>query len=334
MWNPVMWGPMRVAAAAGVALLVAAAPAPALAQAAGGDFQAWLAGLRAEAEDRGIGTATLDAALSGLTPIPRVIELDRRQPEGTLTFAQYMDRVVPDSRVDTARERLRQHETLLDEVTAEYGVPARIIVALWGVESDFGRIAGNFPVIDALATLAHDERRSAYFRRQLLYALEIVDQGHIELDRMLGSWAGAMGQPQFMPESFASYAVDHDGDGRRDIWGTEADVFASAANYLARNGWREGQTWGRPVRLPPGFDTSLVGLETTRSLPEWQALGVRRADGGDLPHVAFEASIIQPGGAGGPAYVVYENFRVLMRWNRSQYFATAVGTLADRLATP
>lgn len=294
-------------------------------------FAEWLAGLRGEARDRGISDTVLDAALTGITPIERVIELDRRQPEGTITFQQYLGRVVTDARVREGRQRLAEHQALLEEVAARFGVQPRFIVALWGIETSYGGFTGGFPVVDALATLAYDGRRSTYFRRELLNALQILDEGHITPDAMRGSWAGAMGQAQFMPSSFLSYAYDHDGDGHKDIWTTQADVFASAANYLGQVGWRNDMTWGRRVQLPAGFDISLAGMTTQKRLSEWQALGVRRADGTDLPSRDLVASVVAPDGEGGPAYVVYDNYRTLLKWNRSLYFATAVGHLADRI---
>jgi membrane-bound lytic murein transglycosylase B len=296
-------------------------------------FAEWLVELRAEALERGIQPATLDAALAGVEPIPRVIELDRSQPEFTLTFAQYRERVVPRSRIEMGRQRLADHRELLEEIGRQYGVQPRFIVALWGIETDFGRLTGGFPVIASLATLAHDGRRSSYFRGELLNALQILDEGHISPEEMKGSWAGAMGQSQFMPSSFLNFAVDYDGDGRRDIWNSRADVFASAANYLARSGWRADQTWGRPVRLPAGFDQSLAGLDTRKPIGQWQALGVRRADGSSLPARQLSASIIIPD-EGNPqeAFMVYENFRTTLKWNRSNYFALAVGLLSDAIA--
>lgn len=295
------------------------------------DFQSWLKALRQEAASAGIRPATLDRTLAGLQPIPRVLELDRKQPERTLTFAQYMERVVTAGRSETARRKLAENEALLGEIGRKYGVQPRFIVALWGIETDFGRMTGGFPVIGALATLAYDGRRSAFFRRELLNALRIVDQGHIAPEAMIGSWAGAMGQSQFMPSSFLSYAVDYNGDGRRDIWGTREDVFASIANYLARVGWKADQNWGREVRLPAGFDTALTGLDTKKTLEAWQKLGVRRAEGGDLPGRDLEASIVLPGGPDGPALLVYDNYRTIMKWNNSLFFASAVGYLADSL---
>ncbi|MFU8819676.1 MAG: lytic murein transglycosylase [Desulfurivibrio sp.] len=297
-------------------------------------FNEWLQELRVEALQRGIRAETLDAALTGVEPIPRVIELDQQQPEFTLTFQQYRDRVVPQSRIEMGRKRLADHHELLTEIGKKFGVQPRFIVALWGIETDFGRITGGFPVIASLATLAHDGRRSAYFRRELFNALQILDEGHITPDKMRGSWAGAMGQSQFMPSSFLNFAVDYDGDGRRDIWQTQADVFASAANYLARSGWRDDQTWGRAVRLPAGFNRDLTGLETRKPIGQWQALGVRQPDGAALPARQLSASIIIPDPENSPelAFMVYENFRTTLKWNRSNNFALAVGLLSDAIA--
>ena len=236
------------------------------------------------------------------------------------------------ARIEKGRARLAEHREILGEVAAKYRVQPRFIVALWGIETDFGRYLGGFAVIPALASLAYDGRRSAYFRKELFNALTVIDQGHIAAKDMMGSWAGAMGQNQFMPSSFLRYAVDYDGDGRRDIWGTLADIFASSANYLSKVGWRGDQTWGRRVRLPEGFDRALIGLKVRKGLHDWQGLGVRRPDGRDLPTRNLRSSILLPGGANGSAYVVYDNFHSILRWNRSNLFATAVGTLADRIA--
>ncbi len=295
------------------------------------DFAVWLDEVRAEALERGISASTLETAFFGLQPIPRVIELDRSQPESVLSFDEYMARVVTDSRVDQGRDELRRYGKLLEEVRERYGVEPRFIVALWGIETNYGRNSGSFPVVAALATLAYDGRRSKFFRKELFYSLEILDQRHIEIDRMMGSWAGAMGQNQFMPSSFVNFAVDFDGDGRRDIWTTEADVFASAANYLSQYGWKDEETWGREVRIPAGFEASLADLEIVKPLAEWRALGLGWADGGELPLRDLEASLIQPGGEEGPAFLVYDNFRAILTWNRSLYFGVAVGRLADRI---
>jgi membrane-bound lytic murein transglycosylase B len=310
-----------------VALLLAALPARA--DPARPPFAEWLAGLRVDARAAGVRDATLDRALAGIEPIPRVIELDRRQPELTLTFQEYMDRVVPPSRIEKGRQRLGENRDLLQSISAKYGVQARFLVAFWGVETDFGRQTGGFPVVAALATLAYDGRRSAYFRKELIHALEILDAGHVAPERMIGSWAGAMGQTQFMPSSFRSFAVDHDGDGRIDLWNSRPDVFASAANYLKRSGWKGDETWGRPAKLPAGFDARLVGTGVVKTLAEWSALGLTRADGSALPQRPLKASVVLAEGTKGPAFLVYDNYRTILKWNRSTFFAIAVGSLAD-----
>jgi membrane-bound lytic murein transglycosylase B len=302
-------------------------PAPSLPS-----FEVWLAEFRSEALAAGIRAATLDAAFAGVKPIERVIELDRQQPESVLTFEDYLTRVVPERRVAIGRERLAQHRALLNKVSAEFNVPARFIVALWGIETDYGRLGGNFSVVASLATLAYEGRRAALFRSQLLDALRILESGDVALSDLRGSWAGAMGQTQFMPSTFRNYAVDFNGDGKRDPWNQPADVFASAANYLSKIGWVKGETWGREVRVPDNFDRQWLGLEQRKTLAEWQALGVRRKDGADLAAFEMNASLVQPSGPGGRAFLAYDNFRVLMQWNRSTYFGVAVGQLADALA--
>ena len=316
------------------ALVIVATMASSVAASAGEtpSFAVWLDGLRAEARERGIGEATLAAALDGIEPLSRVIELDRHQPEVALTFRQYMKKRITPALVAEGRKALAANRALLEAVGERFGVQPRFIVSLWGVETRYGRYTGGFSVVQALATLAYDGRRGAYFRRELLDALRIIDAGHIAAKAMTGSWAGAMGQSQFMPSSFLRFAVDYDGDGRRDIWTTPGDVFASAANYLARVGWRDDQTWGRAVRLPADFDTGLIGIAVVKGLRDWQRLGVRRADGSDLPTRNLKASIILPGGTEGPAFVVYDNYRAILKWNRSDYFAVSVGRLADLIA--
>ncbi len=296
------------------------------------NFDAWLGEFREEARRKGFSDATLTKTLSDLKPIPRVIELDRRQPEFTLTFGDYMKRVVTDTRITKARNRFAKHRVLLESVGKQFGVQPRFIVALWGIETDFGRITGGFKVIPALATLAHDGRRSAFFRSQLFNALTIVEQGHIRAGKMNGSWAGAMGQIQFMPSSFLNFAVDFDGDGRKDIWMSQEDVFASAANYLAKSGWNGSQTWGRQVDLPKNFDVSLINYKKIRKpLSDWQRRGVRRSGGGDLPKAAMSASMVRPTTGKEPSFLVYGNYLTILKWNRSHYFALAVGRLADAI---
>jgi membrane-bound lytic murein transglycosylase B len=299
--------------------------------AADADFSTWLAGVKEEALAAGIQPATVSLALEGLQPIPRVIELDRRQPESIATYQGYLNRVVNAQRREAAHRHLTADLALLNEVGRRYGIQPRFIVALWGIETDFGRSTGGFPVIGALATLAYDGRRSAYFRHELINALRIVDEDHFDPKEMSGSWAGAMGQSQFMPSSFLTYAVSYRGDGRRDIWHRREDVFASIANYLAQSGWKGDQTWGRVVKLPANFDPKLVGIGIKKPLTEWQRLGVRRSDGGPLPPRNLEASVLRPGGEEGPTILVYDNFRILLKWNNSSYFASAVGFLADAI---
>jgi membrane-bound lytic murein transglycosylase B len=305
-------------------------PSPTLAQKQK-NFDAWLADLRTEALAKGISQATLDSALSRLQPLPRVIELERSQPEFKLTVQEYLDRVVTDSRVEKGREALEENHTLLTKVYDRYGVQPSILVALWGIETDFGRSVGGYPVIDAVATLAYEGRRTAFFRQELLHALRIVDQGHISPDKMMGSWAGAMGQLQFMPSSFQAFAVDYDGNGRVDLWNSLPDVFASAANYLSKAGWVKDEIWGWEVSLPKGFDASSAGPDVRKSLADWKALGVQdsKKNGSDA---SLLWSVVEPEGKKGPAYLTNNNYRALLKWNRSHHFAVAAGTLSDRIA--
>lgn len=293
---------------------------------------AFLEGVYEDGRAQGIGEATLIEALTGLRPIDRVLELDRRQPEGTVTFDEYMASRVPAELVAEARRRYQEDLPLLTVIGERYGVEPTYIVALWGLETRFGTYTGGFDVIAALATLAWDPRRSDYFRGELMRALRILDQGHIARDDMKGSWAGAMGQSQFMPSSFLDYAVDWDLDGHKDIWLSRGDVFASAANYLSRAGWRKGMPWGGPARLPAGFDTSLAGNRSTLPLAEWQAMGIAFVGNPPAVAAAEPTSLVLPGGPGGPAYLVFDNYRTILKWNRSDYFAMSVVTLADAIA--
>jgi membrane-bound lytic murein transglycosylase B len=295
------------------------------------DFPSWLAELRQEAHVKGISEATIHEALDNLEPIPRVIELDRKQPEFTQTFWRYLDARVTENRIERGRTLLKKHKELFDTVEMRYGVQPRFLVAFWGLETNFGDYLGGFPVIGSLATLAHDTRRSDFFRSELFEALSIIDAGHISAANMLGSWAGAMGQPQFMPSTFSRFAVDGDGDGRKDIWHSLSDVFASAANFLSESGWQGDKTWGREVKIPPGFNLDLTGLQIEKTLAAWQILGVRKINGEDLPRVNIKGSVILPAGHDGPAFLVYNNFHTILRWNRSNLYAIAVGHLADRI---
>jgi len=300
-------------------------------RAADADFGTWLAGVRQEAIAQGLRPQSVTQALAGVQRIDRVLELDRHQPETTLTFEQYIDLVVSPQRVQQGRQNLAENAALLELVSRRYAVQPRFIVALWGIESNYGKGSGDFPEISALATLAYDGRRSAYFRKELMAAIKIVDQGWIRPEDMLGSWAGAMGQCQFMPSSYLQFAVSFNGDGRRDIWHRREDIFASIANYLAHSGWHGDESWGRRVLLPTGFDTGLAGLNNRKPLAEWQRLGVRALDGRELVTREREASLILPDGPGGSALLAFENFRATLKWNNSSFFAAAVGYLADGL---
>lgn len=296
------------------------------------DFQSWLKDFKAEASQKGISEDLLEDAFENVQPIERIIELDRKQPEGTMTFAKYRQRVISDARIKQGRRLYKKHKKLLDSISEQYDVPPQYIVSLWGIETSYGNNTGGFSVISALATLAHDGRRSKFFRGELISALKIVLQGHISLSKMKGSWAGAMGQNQFMPSSFFSFAVDGDGDGKRDIWTSLPDVFASTANYLSKSGWRGDERWGRPVKLPASFSKNLLGLDTKKTVNQWSDLGVQTLYGHPLPQADLRGSVIAEDGLDGDAFLVYHNFNVTLKWNRSKYFATSVGLLADQIA--
>jgi len=296
-------------------------------------FSSWLEQFKQDAEAKGISRATLDAAFAGSeAPLDRVIELDQKQPELKLTLDQYLARIVSDTRIKDGRKQFAANRTLLTKIGKKYGVQPRFIVALWGIETNYGTRTGGFNVIDALATLAYDGRRAGFFRGELIDALRIIEQEHMSADDLKGSWAGALGQCQFMPDSYLKFAVDYNGDGKRDIWNTKSDVFASIANYLKSSGWDDKVGWGRPVKLPDNFDRSLADNSSEKSLAEWNKLGVRTASGGKLPAQKMKASLVFVGeGDDAVPYIIYSNFKVIMKWNRSRFFATSVGMLADRV---
>jgi len=310
-------------------------------------FRAWLDGVVAQARALGISERTLESAFADVAPIARIIELDRRQPEFTIGFREYIaQRLTPD-RVERGLAQWAAYAPALQKVSAHYGVEPAVIVAIWGLETNYGSHVGGFGVVPALATLAFDGRRSAYFRRELLAALAIIERGDIAAADMKGSWAGAMGQSQFMPTSFLAYAQDFDGDGRHDIWSTPVDVFASIAHYLGRHGWRSDMIWGRPVRLPEDFAARRAAVfdgETPAgcaramqdhsrmmALADWQSFGLRRSNGAALPARAIEASLIVTDAGEGPAYLTYANYRAILSYNCSNHYALSVGLLADRL---
>ena len=295
-------------------------------------FESWLEIFKKEALEKGISAETLDKAFKGVKPKPKVVALDRKQPETIQTLQDYMDTRLTDLRISIGRKKYKENRELLQQIESKYGVQGRFIVAFWGMETSYGRFTGGHYVIAALTTLAYDNRRAAFFRKQLLDALTIIDQGHISVDKMTGSWAGAMGQTQFMPSTFRAYATDGDGDGKINLWESKADAFASAANYLSSIGWRDDQTWGREVELPKNFDHSHVKKKTLKYLKDWQKLGVRKRFGHNLPKRKIKAKIVQPDGKNGRAFIVYPaNYNAILNWNRSHKFAISIGMLADAI---
>ncbi|UCF02058.1 MAG: lytic murein transglycosylase [Deltaproteobacteria bacterium] len=317
-----------------ILVLISASPSTSMAEGQQTSFTTCLAALRKEALHRGIPQKTLDTTLKDLKPIPKVIKLDRNQPEAKLTFDQYLSRVLTKKRVANGRNKLSDTSKLLGNIASRYGVEPRFLVALWGLETDFGRITGSMPVIESLVSLIYDGRRSTFFRKELIHALRILDDGHISLAQMKGSWAGAMGQLQFMPSTYRHFAVDFDGDGRIDIWKSQEDVFASAANYLSQSGWKTGQTWGQEVYLPEGLYRNSTNLKQQKSVNDWHALGIRTLDGTHFPSLNLLASIVQPDGRAGRTFLVYDNYHALRKWNRSHNFALSVGILSDQLHSP
>lgn len=298
----------------------------------GQSFSSWLEAFKADAKEQGISSETLKDAFLETEPLDRVIELDRKQPESRLTLDEYLESVVSDRRIRDGRKFFAENKKLLSTISKKYGVQPNYIVALWGIETNYGRNTGGFSTIDSLATLAYDGRRSAFFREELLNALKILQSEHMLAEDMNGSWAGALGQCQFMPSSFLKHAVDYNKDGKRDIWESKPDVFASIANYLSSSGWNGNEGWGRPVRLPKGFDTKLTDIKTEKKLSEWKNLGVRKLDGKPLAGDDINASVIMVGeGEDAAPYIIYGNYKVLLQWNRSRFFATAVGTLANAI---
>lgn len=306
-------------------------------------FADWLEGVRAEALARGIRQAIVDEALADVRePLPIVIDRDRSQAETILTLEQYLNRQLTATRVRTGRAMVARHRDELEKVSQAYGVPARVIAGIWGMESNFGRFSGVRPTVAALATLAWDPRRAGYFRTELFNALQILDRGDIEFERMKGSWAGAMGQPQFMPSSYLAFAEDFDGDGRRDIWATPADVFASIANYLKGHHWVPGRTWGREVRVTRAVAERInrdvarregscrAKREMSQAMPlaDWQRLGVRTLSGGPLPTADLEASLVS---GSARHFLVYANYDALLDYNCAHAYAVGVGLLADRI---
>ena len=300
--------------------------------AASSSFEGFLEDVRTEARRSGLSPAIVQQALAGVQPNAKVLELDRHQPEFTLTWEQYKARTVSDRRIADGRIAWQRQTALLQAVQRAFGVDPRVVVGIWGLESNFGTKTGAFNVVEALATLAWEGRRASFFRAQLMDSLRILDHRDVTPARMTGSWAGAMGQPQFMPDSYLRYAVDFDGDGRRDIWDSTADTLGSIANYLARSGWRPGEPWGQRVLVPAGFNSFETGREQRRRLGEWMQMGVRRPDGSAFSRPDVIGALVMPDGADGEAFMVYANFAAIRRYNPSDLYALAVGLLGDSVA--
>lgn len=290
----------------------------------------WVQGVRQEALAQGIPAALFDEAFAGIhEPSRQVKGLARSQPEHRLTFMKYRNTRADNYRIAIGKKEYAKNKELLDRVGKDFGVDPCFIVSFWGMETSYGTYMGNFPVIKALATLAYESNRPEFFRKELLLALHILDEGHVSLADFKGEWAGASGQPQFLPSSWRRYAVDYDGDGHKDIWKSKPDVFASIANYMKQNGWQTGEPWGIIVKLPANFDMKLEGKGISKSVSEWNALGVRTENGQALPYQNLKGSIIKP--LGGPVFLAYPNYRMILRYNNSIYYAGAIGYLADKI---
>lgn len=313
----------------GILFCVLLGPQYVMAQDAG--FAACILELQDRARGEKLSAWVVEDVLGNLQQQQRVIELDRSQPEFTQTFADYLYRRVTPERIERGQLLLDKYDGFLAELTRKYGVPGRYLVAFWGLETNFGSYLGNMPTLDSLATLACDQRRSEFFTGELMQALELLERESLSPADMRGSWAGAMGHTQFMPSAYNRYAIDGDGDGRVNLWRSEQDALASGANFLANLGWQQGERWGREVRLPDDFPYATTGLNNSQPLKYWRNLGVSFVDGARLPDVDMRASLLVPAGHTGPAFLVYSNFNVILRWNRSEYYALSVGLLADRL---
>jgi len=310
-------------------------------------FEQYVEQLKQEALDKGFEQSFVDKTFADVKYLKRAVKADKNQPEFKETLDTYLPKRVPEWKVKRARTAYKENLPLLTKISEQYGVQPRFIVSLWALETNFGRIQGKMPIIDAVTTLAYDGRRETFFKKQLFASMKILDQGHISHEKFVGSWAGAMGQCQFIPTSFLAYAADGDGDGRKDIWNNKADVFASIANYLKREGWNNQKTWGRQVLIPEDFDRDLIMPKSRgrsqwlknwkasqKSLQEWSDLGLTRMDGSPLPNVNVTAALLMPDDAKGRLYLGYDNYKSLMHWNRSYYFVTSVGYLADRIGYP
>lgn len=294
------------------------------------EWNRWVDGVRTQALEQGIDPGVLQSAFSTLRePSRRVRNLSRSQPEHRLTFKKYRNTRADNYRIVMGRKYYKRSKPLIDTIAKEYGVDPCFIVSFWGMETSYGTYMGNFPVVKSLATLAYNSKRKDFFRKQLLLALHILNDGHVSLSDYKGEWAGASGQPQFLPSSFVKFAVDYDGDGRKDIWKSKPDVFASIANYMKQNGWQANEPWAIKVRLPKNFNMDMEGKRIVKSVKEWNAMGVRTTAGAPLPYQNLEASIVKP--YGGPVFLAFKNYKMILRYNNSIYYAGAIGYMADKI---
>jgi membrane-bound lytic murein transglycosylase B len=314
--------------AALLALGAACLPQPA---SAAQTFAQWIERFWPVARAAGIKRETYDRAFKGMTPDPKVIEAANFQPEYVKPIGEYIDRVVSEKRIAAGKQKLEENKALLDVLEKRYGVDRTIIVAIWGLESNYGTQPGDMNVIRSLATLAYYNTKAAFARQQLITALKIVQRGDIPVEQMNGSWAGAMGHTQFIPTTYQSFAVDYDGDGKRNIWYDVPDALASTASYLKHSNWQPGQTWGYEVTLPKGFNPKRVSERTLRSLGDWQKIGIKRVNGEPFPRAGDKAGLYAPAGTAGPAFLVLNNFRSILRYNQATSYALGVGHLSDRL---
>jgi len=295
------------------------------------NWDTWLTQVKQEAREKGIRADVIDSAFENIHEPSRTIKgLMKSQPEKRLSYTKYRSSRVDNYRIIIGRKRYEENKTWLQQLGNDYGVDPCFMVSFWGMETSYGSYMGNFPVIQALSTLAYDSQRKEFFRSELFLALKILNDGHVSLNQFKGEWAGASGQPQFLPSSWVKYAVDFDGDGRKDIWGSKKDALASIANYMKQNGWKKDQPWAIFVKLPKSFNEELLAKkDTIKSVKDWDDMGVRTNKGEHLPYQNMSASIIHP--FGGPVFMIFPNYRMILKYNNSIYYAGAIGFLADKI---
>ncbi len=302
------------------------------ARASDSEFYAWLSNYRTQAFNAGISAETINSQFPSIEFLPDVIAKDRNQPEFKLKFTDYKNRVITKQKLSGGRQGLASNHAFLNKIEASYGVPKSVLVALWGIETNYGKITGGYHVLSSLATLAYEGRRAEYFSREFINTLKLMDRYPNLPQPLIGSWAGAMGQCQFMPSTYLKFAIDGNQNGTVNLWNEREDIFASAANYLSQSGWQRGQTWGIPVKLTAPVDLAAADLNIQKSMVEWSRMGLKSAGGGHLPQNTLKASLVLPEGFSGPAFLVYDNYRVIMNWNKSNNFALTVGLLSDKLS--